>query len=79
MLELEIATYNAKLPELMANAGRFVLIKGEQVEGIYDTYADGLRAAYGKFPEGQFLLKRVAPTETVSFFTRDLAVCPVSP
>ena len=79
MLEHEISTFNAKLPELLANDGKFVLIKGDKVEGIYDTYADGLRAAYGKFPEGKFLLKRIAPAESVSFFTRAYVECPASP
>lgn len=79
MLELEIATYNAKLPELLAHDGKFALVKGETIEGVYDTYADGLRAAYRKFPEGKFLLKRIAPAESVSFFTRAYVECPASP
>lgn len=79
MLEREIATYNSKLSELLANTGRFVLIKDETVDGIFDTYSDGLKAAYAKYPEGHFLLKRIAPTETVAFFTRDIPTCPVSP
>lgn len=79
MLEQEIAHYNAKLSELLGHDGKFVLIKLDKVEGIYDTYADGLRAAYGKFPEGKFLLKRIAPAESVSFFSRAYVECPVSP
>lgn len=79
MLEREIETYNNKVHELLGHAGKFVLIKDDKVEGIYDTYADGLRQAYEKHPQGAFLLKRIAPSEVVSFFTRDLPGCQVSP
>lgn len=79
MLEREIATYNSKLQELLGSTGKFVLIKGDEVIGTFDTYADGLRQAYEKYPEGAFLLKRIAPSEVVSFFTRDLPGCQVSP
>ncbi len=69
-LEREIRTYNEKLPELLANAGKFVLIKDDQV-GVYEAYADALKAAYQQYRPGEFLVKRIAPAEQVASFTRD--------
>ena len=73
-LEREIATYNAKLPELLGSAGKFVLIKGDDVLGIFEAYADALQAGYGRHAEGGFLVKRITPDETVASFTRDLSL-----
>lgn len=73
-LEREIATFNAKLPELLEHIGKFVLIRGEAIEGYYDDYNDALRAGYEKHRPGEFLVKKIAPAEQVAFFTRDLQV-----
>lgn len=76
-LEREIATYNAKLPELLNNSGKFVVIKGEEVEGVYESYSDALSFAYDRHPEGGFLVKRISATSQIANFTRDLAFrCP---
>jgi hypothetical protein len=71
-LQTEIDTYNAKLPELLGSVGKFVLIKGAQVEGIYDTYADALKIGYERFKLEPFLVKQIAPSEQIHFFTREL-------
>jgi hypothetical protein len=73
-LENEIETYNAKLPELLSHVGKFVLIREETVEGFFDTYTDALRAGYERHLDVRFLVKKVAPAEQVSYFTRDLVV-----
>ncbi|MCG7520505.1 hypothetical protein [Ruegeria sp. Ofav3-42] len=72
LLEIEIQTYNEKLPELLAHAGKFVLIKETEVIDYFDAYADALKVGYEKFDDGVFLVKRIAPSETVAFFTRDI-------
>jgi hypothetical protein len=71
-LQIEIETYNAKLSELLGSVGKFVLIKGTQVEGIYDTYADALKIGYERFKLEPFLVKQIAPGEQIHFFTREL-------
>lgn len=71
-LEREIATYNARLTELLGQIGKHVLIVGDKVEGVFDTYKDALTAGYEIKPEGGFLVKRIAPAEQIAFFTRDL-------
>ncbi len=73
-LDKEIQTYNEKLPELLQHVGKFVLIQGTKVEGFFDTYSDALTAGYRLNENGEFLVKRIAPAEQVSFFTRDLVI-----
>lgn len=72
-LKREIETYNAKLSELVGSSlGKFVLIKGDTVEGVYDTYADALKIGYERFKLEPFMVKQVAPAERIQFFTREL-------
>jgi hypothetical protein len=73
-LEKEIKTYNSKLPELMANLGKFVLIHGEMVVGTFDTYGDAIKSGYENFADEAFLVKKIAPAEQIHFFTRDLVL-----
>lgn len=68
----ELATYQAKLPELLGSVGKFALVKGDEVVGVYDTYADALKIGYGRFKLEPFLVKQIAPSEKIHFFTREL-------
>lgn len=70
--EKELATYAAKFPELQQQSGKFVLIKGDNVEGIFDSYADALKFGYEKFKLEAFLVRQIAAVESVLYFTRDL-------
>ncbi len=74
VLEREMATYRAHLPELLQHAGKYVFIRGDRVVEVFDTYADALRAAYAQAKPGEFMIKRIVPAEHVAFFTRDLAM-----
>ncbi|WP_171180660.1 hypothetical protein [Ruegeria sp. HKCCD8929] len=73
-LEVEIKTYNEKLSELLAHDGKFVLIKDAEVIDFFDAYQDALKAGYERFDDGVFLVKRIASSEHVAFFTRDFAI-----
>lgn len=70
--EKELATYTAKLPELQQQSGKFVLIKGDNVEGVFDSYSDALKFGYERFKLDPFLVKQIAPSERILYFTRDL-------
>jgi hypothetical protein len=74
-LEKELETYRRELPKLLASEGKFVLIHGGDVDGVWETYEDALQAAYGKFGLEPFLVKRIEAVESVQFFTRDIASC----
>jgi hypothetical protein len=78
ILDAEIATYNAKLPSLIEHLGRFVVIKGDSVVGIFDTYNDALSQGYEKFGLDEFLVKRIMPIEQVSFISRQVIPCQLS-
>ena len=74
-LETEIETYSRELPRLLAQEGRFVLVHGQQVAGIYDTFQDALAAGYETFGLEPFMVKQIEAVEQVQTFTRDLPEC----
>ena len=71
-LEKEIETYNKNYNILAKDAGKFVVIQGDEIVGIYANYEDALKIAYDKFGTKEFLIKKIAATEEVQFFTRDI-------
>jgi hypothetical protein len=74
-LEREMRTYKAKLPELGASEGKFVLISGETVSGTFDSYQDALAAGYERFGLEPFLVKQISTVEVLASFTRELDLC----
>lgn len=76
-LKTELETYEKKLPTLTEDEGRFILIHGDVVEGIYDSYPDAMKIGYEKFAMEPFLVKCISATEHIHYFTRDLVLdCP---
>ena len=71
-LEKELATYEAKLEELLAHQGHYVLIHGNQVLGTYAAYEDALRVGYEKVGLKPFLVKQIEATDNVCQFSRDI-------
>lgn len=72
-LEIEKATYWSKLDELLPAAeGKYVVIRGDQVAGVADSYDDALALGYDRFGPGPWLAKKVARAEPIHYFTRDL-------
>ena len=71
-LEIELATYKDKLPELLAggNEGKFVLIHEGQVIDVYGTYEDALKEGYNRFKLAPFLVKQVQSVEQAHFISR---------
>ena len=56
----ELATYEWHKDELVRpHEGKFVLIHGEDIAGIWDTYQDALAAGYKQFGLEPFLVKQV--------------------
>ena len=78
-LEKELETYRTRLPELAASEGKFVLIQGDQISGIFDTYADAIKEGYGKFGLNPFLVKQIQAIERVQFVSRFVDPCHTSP
>jgi hypothetical protein len=69
-LETELQTYQKRRAELLAHEGKFVLIHGEEVAGIWDTYEDALKTGYEKYGLEPFMVKRIVEVEAVNYSTR---------
>ena len=68
-LERELAVYRENLPALLAeNAGRWVLIHGDAVDSIWDTYRDALTAGYRFFGLDPIFVKQIEAVERRYFF-----------
>jgi hypothetical protein len=78
-LEKEIETYRRKLPELLAQKGKYVVIHHDEVVGIFDGFDDALRAGYERFPDEAFLVRQISDTERILSTSRSLRPCPTSP
>jgi hypothetical protein len=74
-LKEELETYEAKRQELLASGeGKYVLIHGKDVIGIWDTYEDALKTGYRQFGlTNPFLVKQISGIERVLLFTRDIS------
>ena len=76
-LERELQKYEAELPALLANEGKFVLIADDEVIGIYETYGDALKVGYEKKKLDPFLVKQIKRIEPIYCFTRPVVqACP---
>ncbi len=71
-LEKEQETYKRRLAELTSDEGKFVLIHGDDIFGVYGTYEDALAAGYQQFNLEPFLVKQIQTVEQVQSFTRIL-------
>jgi hypothetical protein len=71
-LETELTTYKKALPELLVDEGKFALVNGEKVVGVFGTYEDALNKGYEEFGLDSFLVKQIHATEQVQFITRHL-------
>ena len=74
-LQAELDTYNAELPRLLADAGKYVLIHDGKVQGVFIAYEDALVAGYKSCGVKPFLVKRIEEMPSVQFFTRDILPC----
>lgn len=76
-LERDLAKYRELLPTLTANEGKFALFYKGELKGVFDSYSDALSAGYDLAGLEPFLVKQVATTEYVAYFTRDITTaCP---
>jgi len=73
VFEKELETYEAHRDELMCHLGKFALIRGNEVVGVWDTYEDALRAGYDRCGlESPFLVKKIEGLDGIQYFTRDI-------
>jgi hypothetical protein len=74
-LERDLNKFKELLPSLSASEGKYALVYQANLVGIFDSYNDALSAGYKAAGLEPFLVKRIATTEVISYFTRDLGTC----
>jgi hypothetical protein len=76
-LKTELETYEKHKNELVgSNVGKFVVIHGNDILGVLDTYEDAVKAGYEKCGlTNPFLVKQVCAVERVQFVTRGYSAC----
>jgi hypothetical protein len=67
VLGTELKVYRKRLPELLANENKFVVIHGDAVRVPFDTYEAALKAGYDEFGLKPFLVKQVRKKEPIYF------------
>lgn len=67
MLDTELAYYKAHKNEwLQSHRDRFVLVKGEQLIGTFDTQEQALRAGARLYGLDSFLIRRVTESDELA-------------
>ena len=70
-LEQERATLEKRSTELAGNAGQYVLVHGQDVVGLFSSYADAIKAGYRTFGLEPFLVRHLSvPAQTCSVCSR---------
>jgi hypothetical protein len=76
-LEREVQQYKLHLSALLGegdvNEGRFTVIKGDDIQGPFDTYKAALKAGYDKYGPVSFLVQKIERNETAMYFSRDVS------
>lgn len=73
-LDKELAAFEALRPSLVKDEGRFAVVAGDKLLGIYDTFQDALSAGYKERGLEPFLVKQINTVEVVANFSRNLLV-----
>jgi uncharacterized protein (DUF433 family) len=73
VLDREWDTYQANLPELLhQHAGRYLLIRGNRIIGVWDTKDQALEEGYRRFLLGPFMVQHIVAEEKPIFVPRGL-------
>ena len=75
-LDYELQFYRLHLIDMLGvndvNEGKYTVIKGNEVQGPFNTYEDALEAGYGRHGLVPFLVKKLERNESVLYFSRPL-------
>jgi hypothetical protein len=64
LFEKELATFEATKDRLLTEAGgHYVLIRGDEIVGTYESYNDAVDEGYRHFGNVPFLVKQIVPVE----------------
>ena len=70
VLETELETYKKEKKRLLSEGhkGKYVLIKGKEILGIFETEEEGCNEGFRRFLAGPFLVQKIARREERIFF-----------
>ncbi len=76
ILDKELNTYEAHKKELLgSNENKYVLIKGEKVEGVFNNEQDAISKGYELYLNEPFLVKKIqAVDDVLNFLSFNLAL-----
>ena len=76
LLDAELQTYEKNRESLLGSAdGKFVLIKGEEVIGVFESEMDAINQGYRQLGHVPFLVKQVLKIDTpLTFLSNRLGV-----
>lgn len=78
-LEQELQTFQRELPALLADPakrGKYALVHGDAVAGIYPSVDAALDAGYDHFGLDPFLVKEITEHEEPRYFSRNITRWP---
>ncbi|MBX9638491.1 MAG: hypothetical protein K2X97_01805 [Mycobacteriaceae bacterium] len=65
VLKAERETYQRELPNLLDREGQFVLVKGDEVVGVWATRSSALSEGYMRFGSSGFMVRQISATQPV--------------
>lgn len=65
-IKQELATFQEHLEELLRDEGKYVLIKGREIVGIFDRRDDAIGEAIDRFGSDPVLIKKIAAKEMMA-------------
>ena len=74
--DTERRTYERLKSKLLHDEGKYVLIKGDIMAGIWLTREEAVEAGYGRFGLQPFYVKQILDVDPVILVTRDVLSCP---
>jgi hypothetical protein len=76
-LEREWGIFLREMPRLLQEGqrGKFVLIQGEAVQGVWDTLDEALAAGYDRFGLAPFLAQEINDAPKPRYFSRNITPC----
>jgi hypothetical protein len=79
-LAKELETYQKILPTIMTDEGKYALVFGDELLGVFADYEEALKAGYAKAKLAPFLVKKISGAESIAYFSREIdGACHTSP
>ncbi len=74
--EHETQVYRLHLIDLLGvndvNAGKYTVVKGDEIRGPFESYDDALEFGYENHGLTPFMVKKIERNETVLYFSREI-------